>query len=164
METPGRLPELAAELVRLNVDVIVCSSGTALVAQRATTTVPIVFANTFDPVAFGLVASLSRPAGNITGISNGLEDAGGKNLEYLMAVVPKLSRVALLWASGTQGSTGVPGRPAVPSFLAHTEGRPGRPIWRFPPVRQIHRHWSTRPLARWRAIIAAHCSWCLHPS
>ena len=118
---PERLPELAAELVRLNVDVIFCNSGTALAAKRATTTVPIVFANTFDPVAFGLVASLSRPGANITGISNGLEDTGGKNMEYLLAVVPKLARVALLWAAGTQGSTGSAGSSPVPSYIAHTQ-------------------------------------------
>ena len=91
-----RLSGLAEELVRLKVDVILCNSGTAFAAQKATSTIPIVFANTFDPVGLGLVASLARPGGNITGISNALEATSGKNLEYLRAVVPKLARVAVL--------------------------------------------------------------------
>ena len=98
-----RLPGLAAELVRLKVDVIVCNSGTAFAAQKATSAIPIVFANMFDPVALGLVASLARPGGNITGISNALEATSAKNLEYLRAIVPKLSRVAVL--TGTPASS-----------------------------------------------------------
>ena len=69
--TRERLPELAAELVRLKVDLIVASGGTTpLVAKKATTTIPIVMANAGDPVGEGLVASLARPGGNVTGFSN----------------------------------------------------------------------------------------------
>ena len=92
-----RLPGLAAELVRLKVDVIFAAGGPAIgAAQQATTTIPIVFAGVSDPVGLGFVASLARPGGNITGVSNVGVDIIGKNLEFLRAIVPKLSRVALL--------------------------------------------------------------------
>jgi ABC-type uncharacterized transport system substrate-binding protein len=94
-----RLPALAAELARLPVDVLVAAGGTpvALAAQRATTTIPIVMTNVGDPVETGLVASLARPGGNITGLSSMSPDITGKRLELLKAVVPALSRVAVLW-------------------------------------------------------------------
>ena len=93
-----RLPALAAELVRLPVDVLVATGGTpvALAAQRATTTIPIVMTNVGDPVETGLVASLARPGGNI-GLSSMSPDITGKRLELLKAVVPTLSHVAVLW-------------------------------------------------------------------
>jgi ABC-type uncharacterized transport system substrate-binding protein len=93
-----RLSELAAELVRLKVDVIVAVGTLApLAAKRATTTIPIVMAAAGDPVASGLVASLARPGGNVTGMSLMAPDLGGKRLELLKAVVPRLARVAVLW-------------------------------------------------------------------
>ena len=79
-----RLPDLAAELVRLKVDAIITgSTPAAQAAKRATTTIPIVMANVSDPVAMGLVASLARPGGNVTGLSNLAPDLAGKRLELL---------------------------------------------------------------------------------
>jgi putative ABC transport system substrate-binding protein len=87
----------SAELVGLNVDVIVVGGSLgARAAKAATTTIPIVFTSVGDPVAFGLVASLSRPGGNITGISNVATELSGKQLEFLKAAVPTVSRVAVL--------------------------------------------------------------------
>ena len=92
-----RLPGLAAELVQLKVDVIVAAATPATsAAQKATTTIPIVFGSAGDPVGAGLVKSLARPGGNITGLSNLNVDIGPKRLEMLLAIVPKLSRVAVL--------------------------------------------------------------------
>ncbi len=91
-----RLPELAAELVRLKVDLIVVTGGTpALAAKKATTTIPIVMATSTDPVGAGLVASLARPGGNVTGFSS-LGELNTKRLEILKDAVPKLARVGLL--------------------------------------------------------------------
>src|SRR5882724_7286938 len=94
-----RLSELAAELVRLKVDLIVASGGpTPLAAKKATSTTPIVMTNSVDPVGAGLVASLARPGGNVTGFG---VDAGGeifgKRLELLKETLPNLSRVGTLW-------------------------------------------------------------------
>ena len=96
-----RLPNLAAELVALKVDAIMAASlAASIAAQRATTTIPIVFAGVSDPVGVGLVASLARPSGNITGMANGATEISGKLVEYLRAVLPKLSRVAMLMNPG----------------------------------------------------------------
>jgi putative tryptophan/tyrosine transport system substrate-binding protein len=93
-----RLPELAAELVRLKVDVIVAAgSQAALAAKNATQTIPVIFTGVGDPVAQGLVASLARPGGNITGLASLSPEVGGKRLELLKEVVPAASRVAVLW-------------------------------------------------------------------
>ena len=92
-----RLPGLAAELVRLKVNVIVAGGPPAIqAAKQATETIPIVMAAVADPVAAGFVASLARPGGNITGISNMVAEVVGKQLELLKEVRPKVSRVALL--------------------------------------------------------------------
>jgi ABC-type uncharacterized transport system substrate-binding protein len=93
----GRLAELAAELVKLPVDVIV-ASGTPVInaAQKATTTIPIVMPTSNDPVGSGFVASLGRPGGNTTGLSNLSPDLSPKAVELLRSVVPKASRVAIL--------------------------------------------------------------------
>ena len=95
----ARLPDLAAELVRLKVDVLFTSWGTAaaLAAKQVTTTLPIVMGAVGDPVASGLVASLARPGGNITGLSSLTLDLEGKRLELLKELLPTLSRVAVLW-------------------------------------------------------------------
>jgi putative ABC transport system substrate-binding protein len=91
----------AAELAQLKVDVILASAGlAALAAKTATTTVPIVFVGVFDPVEAGLVTSLSRPGGNITGLSVISADLAGKRLELLREVVPKLVRVGVIWDTG----------------------------------------------------------------
>jgi putative ABC transport system substrate-binding protein len=92
-----RLPALAAALVQANVDVIVSGGGNATRAlHQATRTVPIVIATGGDPVAAGYARSLARPGGNITGVLNIAEAVGPKQVELLMAILPKLSRVALL--------------------------------------------------------------------
>jgi ABC-type uncharacterized transport system substrate-binding protein len=95
---PDRLPSLAAELVRLKVDVIV-TTGTppSQAAKTATTTIPIVMALISDPVGAGLVASLARPGGNITGLSSVSQDLSGKRLELLKEAIPKVSRVGVLY-------------------------------------------------------------------
>ena len=92
-----RLPELAADLVRLKVDLIVVSgTAPALAAKKATTTIPIVMTNAGDPVGAGLVASLARPGGNVTGLSSLASELNTKRLEILKDAVPKLARVGLL--------------------------------------------------------------------
>jgi putative ABC transport system substrate-binding protein len=95
-----RLAALAAELVRLKIDVIVTSGppGTRA-AKKATTTVPIVMAHDPDPLGSGFIASLARPGGNITGLSSLVAQLGGKRLELLRELIPKLSRVAVLGTS-----------------------------------------------------------------
>jgi putative ABC transport system substrate-binding protein len=94
-----RLPELAVELVRLKVDLIVVPGvAPALAAKKATTTIPIVVANSPDPVGAGLVASLARPGGNITGLASLGTELNTKRLEILKDAVPKLARVGLLAA------------------------------------------------------------------
>ena len=101
---PDRAPVLAAELVRLKVDVIVTGGSTATrPAKEATVTIPIVMTQDSDPVGNGFVASLARPGGNITGLSNFAPELSGKRLELLKEVVPKLSRVAVF------GNATVPG-------------------------------------------------------
>jgi ABC-type uncharacterized transport system substrate-binding protein len=88
-----RYTEIAAEFVRLNVDVIVTTGTAAVVAaKQATSVIPIVFTSAGDPVATGLVASLARPGGNVTGLSNQLPDLAGKRLELLRAIIPDLHR------------------------------------------------------------------------
>ena len=95
-----RLPELAAELVRLKVDIIVVAGGDHGVraAKNATKTIPIVMVGTWrDPVEAGLVESLARPGGNVTGLTLLTRELGGKRLELLKEAVPKLARVAVLY-------------------------------------------------------------------
>jgi ABC-type uncharacterized transport system substrate-binding protein len=93
-----RLPDLAAELVRLNVDVIVTVGTLApLAAKQATKTIPIVMVNAGDPLGSGLVASLARPGGNVTGMSLMAPDLGAKRLELLQELLPQVSRVGILW-------------------------------------------------------------------
>jgi len=98
---PKRQPEFAAELVRLKVDLIVVSGiGVALAAKKATAAIPIVMTRAGDPVAQGLVASLARPGGNVTGVSTLSFELITKRLEVLKDAVPKLARVGLLLSSG----------------------------------------------------------------
>jgi putative ABC transport system substrate-binding protein len=100
-----RLAELAAQLVRLKVDIIVSGGSTSSrAAKEATTTIPIVMAQVNDPVGSGMVASLARPGGNITGLSTLVPELSGKRLELLKEIVPKLSHVALFGTSNTPGN------------------------------------------------------------
>jgi putative ABC transport system substrate-binding protein len=93
-----RLPELAADLIRLKVDVIVAAGTLApLAAKQATATIPIVMTTAGDPLGSGLVASLARPGGNVTGMSLMVPDLGAKRLELLKELLPRLSRVAVFW-------------------------------------------------------------------
>ena len=95
-----RMSDLAAELVQLKVDVIVTAGPGILAAKKASTTIPIVFGAASDPVRAGIVSSLARPGGNITGLTNMSQDLDGKRLELLKESVPKVARVAFLWWSG----------------------------------------------------------------
>ena len=102
----NRLPELAADLARLPVDVILAGSfPAALAAKEATTTIPIVVFGAGDPVATGLVASFARPGGNITGVSAQETELSGKRLELLKEVFPNLARSAVLWNGADLGMT-----------------------------------------------------------
>lgn len=97
-----RLPALAEELVRLNVDVIVAPTSIyAGVAKRATSTIPIVFASHADPIGSGHVMSLARPGGNLTGVTIMMSETSAKSLELLREAVPGISRVAVLWDPAT---------------------------------------------------------------
>jgi putative ABC transport system substrate-binding protein len=99
------LPGLVEELVRLNINVIVASAGpAALAAQKVTKSVPIVFVGVNGPQEVGLVSSLARPGGNITGLALTAADLGGKRLELLREVVPKLRRVAVLYRPDNRGA------------------------------------------------------------
>jgi putative ABC transport system substrate-binding protein len=110
---PDRFVELAAELITLKVDVIVTASAFAvLAAKKASSRMPIVFTAVNDPVAAGIVASLARPGGNITGVTNLSPDLDGKRLELLKETFPKLSRVGYLWNPDAPG-TGLPGMQAA---------------------------------------------------
>jgi len=100
-----RYAEIATELANRNVDVIVTwASAPVLAAKRATTTIPIVFAAQMDPVGAGVVASLARPGGNITGMSIQQTDTAGKRIELLREVVPRLARLAVMANSGAPGA------------------------------------------------------------
>ena len=94
-----RLPALAADLVRLGVDVIATgNTANTVVAIKATTTIPIVMANSIDPVGAGLVATLARPGGNVTGFTQDTgNELNGKRLEFLKEILPNISRVGILW-------------------------------------------------------------------
>ena len=93
---PERNAEIAAEFVRLNVDVIVANGTAVSTVKQATSAIPIVFPIAVDPVGSGVVASLARPGGNVTGLSNQQSDAAGKRLELLREVVPSLRRLAIM--------------------------------------------------------------------
>jgi putative ABC transport system substrate-binding protein len=114
-----RLPELAAELVRLKVDlIVVAATPAALAAKSATTTIPIVMTNAGNPVAAGLVASLARPGGNVTGISSLSPELNSKRLEVLKDAVPKLARVGFLRGTGGGIGTDVQLKEIRPAALA----------------------------------------------
>jgi putative ABC transport system substrate-binding protein len=103
-----RLPGLAAELVRQRVDVIVTGGGEAArAAKHATATVPIVMATGSDPVKLGIVESLARPGGNVTGVSSISSELMAKRVELLRELLPKISRVAILWDETPQARLSV---------------------------------------------------------
>jgi putative ABC transport system substrate-binding protein len=107
-EAVERLRELAAELVRANVDIIFATSSTETeVARQATTTIPIVFSTHFDPVGTGHVSSLARPGGNITGLAALQTESSGKALEMLTQAAPHAKKIGVLW------STNAPSRPVL---------------------------------------------------
>jgi putative ABC transport system substrate-binding protein len=97
---PERYAEIAAEFVRLKVDVIVTVGSAVPTVKQATSVIPIVFAVAADPVGSGLVASLTHPGGNVTGLSIQATDTAGKRLELLREVVPQLQRLAILFDFG----------------------------------------------------------------
>jgi len=100
-----RLPELAAGLVHLKVNVIVAANTQSIdAARQATKAIPIVFPVTFDPVASGFVASLARPGGNLTGLTTLNQEVAGKRVELLKDVVPRISRAAVLRNPSNSGS------------------------------------------------------------
>jgi putative ABC transport system substrate-binding protein len=101
---PERVAEVAAEFVRQKVDVIVTMGGAVAAFKQATPDIPIVFAIAVDPVGGGLVANLSRPGGNVTGLSLQLTDSAGKRLELLREAVPSLRRLAILFDAGYPAS------------------------------------------------------------
>src|SRR5262249_16744400 len=142
-----RFAEIAAEFVRLKVDVIV-TSGTpqVLAAKQATSVIPIVFASSGDPVAGGLVASLARPGGNVTGLATLVPDLAGKRLELLREVVPGLGRLAVLGNVGNPISVLEMGevrrrRARSVSKSSHWKSgvrRMSRPRWRHSKAAQTH--------------------------
>jgi putative tryptophan/tyrosine transport system substrate-binding protein len=91
-----RYAEIIAEFIRLKVDLIVTGGGAVLALKQATSTIPIVFAVASDPLGSGMVASLSRPGGNVTGLSNQASDVAGKRIEVLREMLPGLHRIAIL--------------------------------------------------------------------
>jgi putative ABC transport system substrate-binding protein len=100
-----RVPSLVAELVQLKVDVLVCANLPAILsARQATKAIPIVMVTTVDPVATEIVNSLSRPGGNITGLTRLTRELSGKRLQLLEEAVPRLSLVAVLWDGGSSGA------------------------------------------------------------
>ena len=102
--SPERYPDLIAELVRLKVDIIVVGGNSGIrAAKKATTTIPIVMTSVGDPVALGIVSSLDRPGGNITGLTQMSPDLTGKRLELLKELLPKVTRVGFIWNSDNPG-------------------------------------------------------------
>jgi putative ABC transport system substrate-binding protein len=125
-----RYAELVAELVRLKVDIIVTDNTIAALAfKKATSTIPIVITNSTDPVGTGLVASFARPGGNVTGLTNISGELGGKILELLKEIVPKLTRVAILRGAGPANElfvkeTEVPARALKVQLISVVAGGP----------------------------------------
>jgi putative ABC transport system substrate-binding protein len=124
----NRLPELAADLVRLRVDVIVTDGGDAVarVAAAATKTIPIVMGTSTDPVASGLVASLAQPGGNVTGFILPYADLAGKRLQLLKEMVPTVNRVAVLWDADSGEPQLRAAAAAAPALGVHLESLPVR--------------------------------------
>ena len=126
----NRLRELAADLVRLQVDVIVTDGGDAVarVAAAATTTIPIVMGTSTDPVGSGLVASLARPGGNVTGFVLPYADLAGKRLQLLKEIVPTVKRVAVLWDADSGDPQFRAAAAAAEALSIHLESLPVRKL------------------------------------
>jgi putative ABC transport system substrate-binding protein len=101
---PERIAEIAAEFARLKVDIVVTTGTSVPVVMRATPNIPIVFAIANDPIGAGLVKSLARPGGNVTGLSQLAADLGGKRLEILREIIPGVKRLAILGDAGNQAT------------------------------------------------------------
>ncbi|MBK8742396.1 MAG: hypothetical protein IPO58_17115 [Betaproteobacteria bacterium] len=132
------VPGFVSELVDLKADVIVSAGAvTTRALQKATSTIPIVMANVLDPVGAGLVKTLARPGGNITGLSSLGTDIGAKHLELLLRVVPKLPRVAVMSNAAPAALRQVFGNEAVIDLLiSDSRLRPEAEIGRHPPIWQ----------------------------
>jgi ABC-type uncharacterized transport system substrate-binding protein len=144
-----RLNDLARELVRLPVDVIVAGSTLgAEASKRATSTVPIVMANVADPVESGLVSSLARPRGNITGLTTMGPELVGKRLELMREVIPRLRRAAVLWDEDAKHNAAMLNRAkaTAKSFGVEVRSLPVRP-----PVPEIDK--ALEMAAKWRADV-----------
>ncbi len=147
-----RLPGMAAELVRLQVDVIMALGPPgAIAAQKATSTIPIVMVVSIDPVSAGFVKSLAQPGGNITGLSNLAGDLSSKHLEMLADMVPKLSRVAVLLN---------PANPAHATILNNVQAAARKPGMTILPVKaqtpqEIETAFSTMAHERAGAVLVA---------
>ena len=116
-DSVDQLPELAAELVRMNVDIIFAPASTFVEpARQATKTIPVVFANHADPLGTGHVATLARPGANVTGLSVLMTDLAAKNLEILKEALPQLTRIGVLWNPTTPSHV-----PALKSVEAGAE-------------------------------------------
>jgi putative ABC transport system substrate-binding protein len=108
---PNRYSDLVSDLVRLKVDVIVANgTGPTTAAKKATTTIPIVMTSSTDPERTGLIASLAQPGGNVTGVTEISGELAGKLLELLKEVIPRLTRVAIVFSSQQTGELGVPSK------------------------------------------------------
>jgi len=134
--TEGKREQLAGlveELIRLKVDLIVtASTGPALAAKKATSTIPIVMASQSDPVGTGLVASLARPGGNVTGMSSMNVELGGKRLEVLKDAFPKMIRIALLQTIESPSLQSKEIEGALLSYLPARRGQASSSIQRGP--------------------------------
>jgi putative ABC transport system substrate-binding protein len=134
-DTVEQLPGLAAELVRMNVDVIFAPSSTMVEpARQATKTIPIVFSNHADPIGTGHVASLPRPGGNITGLSELATELDAKELEILREAVPQVTQIGVLWNPTTPSQA-----PGLQSVKAAGERArtPGRACVEAPPAGNV---------------------------
>jgi putative ABC transport system substrate-binding protein len=126
-----QLPELATELVRMNVDVIFAPSSTMVEPARpATTTIPIVFSNHGDPIGLGHVASLPRPGGNITGLSELATELNAKALEILQQALPQAPRIGVLWNPSTPST--IPGLQSVKADQPPLSGPGGMLVYGWP--------------------------------
>jgi putative ABC transport system substrate-binding protein len=141
-----RLPQLAAELARLNVNLIVAAGGTTaiLAAKNATKTIPIVMAGGSDPVEAGLVESLAHPGGNVTGVTSRTGELGGKRLELFKEAAPNVARVAVLYDPATLDSVH-----DVKEVLPAAAGAPGLAV----------RSWEVRTAEDFDQVFAAISKW-----
>lgn len=144
-----RLPDLAADLVRLKVDVIVASGpAPALAAKHATTAVPIVMPVSTDPVEIGLVASLARPGGNVTGLASLTEELPGKWMELLKETLPGVSRMAVLWDPATSANLLKGSEDAVVNLLC-AQNAPRRARGKAAPAGDV----PSQRLRRWPHVL-----------